>query len=1021
MTSTQRARTAVYRSTTLSFALCLVTIVATAAAAQTRLLTGRVYDDATQLGVPGATISVVEGTGAAQANVDGRYRLTLPSTSLRLRVRGIGYKEREIRLDSALTTLDMALTRQALQLNEVVVTGSGTTQERQHVATAVSTVSGAELSTAPAASLVSALQGKVVGASINMNSGAPGGGGQIQIRGVTSVLGNGEPLFVVDGVPFSNAAFSAGIGAVTKAGSLSGTLDRSGTAQDNAVNRLSDLSTADVENIQILKGAAASAIYGSQATNGVVLITTKRGRGSVSRFQLHQRAGTNMVDRLLGSRHFTHATLSELDSATATQYCPSDPCPYYDYQGALYGQHDLAYETSLSLSGGTDLTNYFVSINDKNDPGTMMHTGALRQNVRLNLDQSLGSRWTTSVSAAIYRSETARGISNNDNTFTSPINVFAYTPAVADLRALGANGRPVDNVILDNLQGPGSNPFNTLASIDNSEDVWRQTGSSVVRYNAWSTPRQTLNVSVTGGFDRYDAEGQSYSPNYLKFGTDTTLPGTAVQTAAVVRQYSSSASAVHTYTPTGAGRRSFINSLTTSAGFQYSDLATNRYSIVARGLLPTLENVDQGTPALNQLKSVVRNEAVYGNEEFLALNEKFSASARVRAERSSVDGDPHRWFYWPALAAAYRFVDLIPHADEIKLRASTGVSGNQPLYGLRDNGLAPPGIYDGRNSLVEPAVVGNGAIEPERMRESEIGVDASLLGNRIGLEASYYNRTITKLLLQAALAATTGFGARYINGGTLTTAGVEVAVNVLAIHTDQFSWSSRAQYYASQSRLVTLAPGVSDFPLGATGFAPQYGIGRIAQGYRSTLIWGNKVVVDSSGKHTVVAPLADANPYFQMAFGNEFTLHGLALHTLVDWRKGGSVADLTQSQFDAGSNSWDYDKPSPDPTIGTKLGAYRVNSWQNGNNASVYIQDGSYVKLREVTLTYTIPPRYTQRFLHSRDARVSFSGRNLYTWTKYWSFDPEVNNFGNQSVDRFTDAFPYPPARSFVLGVDIGY
>src|SRR5262249_29192997 len=153
--------------------------------------------------------------------------------------------------------------------------------------------------------------------------------------------------------------------------------------------------------------------------------------------------------------------------------------------------------------------------------------------------------------------------------------------------------------------------------------------------------------------------------------------GTAVQTNAVVRQFTTSASAVHTYTPF-ASRLAFINSLTTSAGLQYFDLATNRYSILARGLLPTVENIDQGTPTLNQVRTAVRNEAMYGNEELLALNEKFSASARVRAERSSVNGDRNKWFYWPAVAAAYRFVGLVPHVDEIKLRASTGVSGNQP-------------------------------------------------------------------------------------------------------------------------------------------------------------------------------------------------------------------------------------------------------------------------------------------------------------------------------------------------------
>jgi TonB-linked SusC/RagA family outer membrane protein len=1010
----------VKRSTALSIVVCLTAAMTTPAQSQARVLTGRVYDDATLVGVPGATITIVGSTEATRANADGLYRIAIPAAAARLRVRGIGYKEQEIALDAARTTLDVALTKTALQLDEVVVTGSATTQSRQHVATAVSTVSAEQLSAAPAPSLESALQGKIVGASINMNSGAPGGGGQIQIRGVTSVLGNGEPLIVMDGVPFNNSAFSSGINAVTKASGPSGLVTPGATVQDNAVNRLSDLNPADIESIQILKGAAASAIYGSQATNGVVLITTKRGHGSVARFQLRERAGVNMADRLIGSRHFTQATLSDVVGAPmAKQYCPSDPCPYYDYQGELFGQHDLSHDTSLSLSGGTDVTSYFASVSNKYDAGTMLHTGALRQNARFNIDQTLGSRWTTSASAAIYRSESDRGISGNDNFYVSPIDAFAFTPAVIDLRARGPNGQPVNNAILTQvLSDSGSNPFQTLASVTNAEDVWRETGNAVVRYNAWSTPRQTLNLTISGGFDRYDADGQTYSPNYLPYEASDGFVGTAVQTNAVVRQFATSASAVHTYTPF-ASRLSFINSLTTSAGFQYFDLATNRYSIVARGLLPTVENIDQGTPSLNQMRTAVRNEAMYGNEEFLALNEKLSASARVRAERSSVNGDRNRWFYWPAVAAAYRFVGLVPHADEIKLRASTGVSGNQPTYGFRDNTLSPGGVYDGRNSLAVPTQVNNPAIKPEQMRESEIGVDGSFVGNRIGLEASYFNRTITDLLLLAQVAPTTGFVNRYINGGRMKTAGVETAVNVVPIHTGQFSWRSRVQYYAFQSRIVTLDSTISTSQVPSSGNGPSLGRGKIAQGYRSTLIWGNKLFADGSVQET---PLADANPNFQMAFDNELTFHGLAVHWLVDWRRGGYVSDLTQLEFDSGANSWDYDKPSPDPTIGKTLGAYRLNNWHDGSNASAYLQDGSYVKLREVTLTYPIPSRYSQRILPgSRDVRVSFSGRNLHTWSKYWSFDPEVNQFGNQPVVRFSDTYSFPPARTFAFGFDIGY
>lgn len=999
----------------MSLALLCAAALAPAAWAQTRTLTGRVYDDATQQGIPGALISVPAGSQVAQAGADGRYRIVLPNSAVRILVRGLGYKRREIDVAAAEAALDVAMTKEALQLNEVVVTGSATTQERRNVATAVTTVSGNQVSEAPSASLENALQGKVVGATINMNSGAPGGGAQIQIRGVTSILGNGEPLYVVDGVIFSNAAFSAGINAITRASGSGATSN-----QDNAVNRLADLNPDEIENIQILKSAAASAIYGSQATNGVVLITTKRGHGGVAQFHASQRLGTNMADRLLGSRHFkTQDDLAAVldDDDLAKQYCPNNPCPYYDYQGKLYGQRGLAYETAVSVSGGTDVTKYFVSVNDKSDPGTMLNTGARRQNVRLNLDQSFGNRWTGSASAAIYRSQTSRGISNNDNTFTSPIYAFGYTPAVVDLQALGPNGKPIDNVLLKAVLGTGSNPFQTITAVKDFEDVWRQVGSGQVRFNAFSSSTQSLQLSAMGGFDRFDAEGSAYAPNYLQFEPDDGFPGTAVQAEGLVRQFNSSLNVVHAYTPANNKWLPGVTSLTTSAGLQYEDRASNRYSVVARGLLPGVQDINQGTPTLDQTKQIVRNEALYASEELLALNEKFSASAHVRAERSSVNGDRDKWFYWPALSAAYRFVDLFPHADEIKLRGSLGISGNQPLYGLRDNVLVSNGIYDGRNAIAEPTTIGNANIEPERMREQEIGIDGSFFENRVGLEASYYNRTITNMLLTAPLAPTSGFGSSYINGGTMKTAGVELALNLLPIRNRNFTWTSHTQFYSYQSRVTQLP--VADFVVGSSGFGAQYGRGRIAAGYRATLIWGNKPLGGGAAKDTV---LADANPNFQMGFGNDFNFHGVTVNSLLDWRQGGRVSDMTNNLFDEGGNSWDYDKASPDPSVGKTLGAYRYNLWARGTNAGEYIHDGSYVKLREVTVSYPIPARFTSRlFGGARDARLSFSGRNLYTWTKYWSFDPEVNNFGNQNVVRFVDLAPFPPTKSFLFGIDLGF
>jgi TonB-linked SusC/RagA family outer membrane protein len=959
-------------------------------------------------------VAVVGSALVTQASTDGQFRITIPAADVTLSVRGLGFRRETVRVPASQQTIDIALVREAATLSEVVITGAATSQERRNIATAVASVSAEELQKVPAASLDNALQGKIVGAQINMNSGAPGGGGQVQIRGVTSVLGNGEPLFVVDGVIVSNGTLSNGVNAVSRASGSGFT-----TTQDNSTNRISDVNPADIENIQVLKSAAATAIYGSKATNGVVLITTKRGRAGETRFSATQRVGQYQADRLLGSRQFTKATATTLMGATlANQYCPVE-CPYYDYQGRLYGQRDLSTETSLALSGGGEKTKVFLSALHKNDRGTEVGTGAVRQSLRMNADHVFGSRFSSNVSAAISRSKSERGISNNDNTFVSPIYAFGYTPAVIDLEQKVA-GRYVDNSLVRSLTGIGTNPFQTLDGLVNTEDVWRQIASGTVRFNAYTSDRQSVTFALTGGADRFEAGSQTYSPNNLQYESDDGFLGTAVRGEGLSLQYNGTLSAVHAYTPGAGGLIPFLSSATTSFGAQYEDRSLNVFSVIARGLVPTIELINQGTPTLAQTQTAVRDRAYFANEELLLLNEKLSMSARVRAERSSVNGDRQKYFYWPAASAAYRFVTPFVHADEIKLRAAVGTSGNQANYGNRDITIAGLGLIDGRTAIGVGTVgtqgdVGNPNIQPEKMREIEYGMDAVFLDSRAGLEVNVYDRSITNLLLQAPLPQSSGFSRQFLNGGNLVTKGVEVALNVTPI-SGPLRWDTRVQYSKNKSTVKSLPDNVADFVIDNSGFGANYGRGRIARGQVSTGIWGNLTRADGKVVDTL---LADANPKFQMQFSNDFTFRGFSLSALLDWRKGGAVSNMTQNLFDEGGNSWDYDQPSP--VAGVPLGQYRYSQWNGGKNAGQYIQDGSYVKLREITVAYQVPASVTTQYLRGRDLRISLSGRNLHTWSDYWSFDPEVNNFGNQSVVRFVDLAPFPPTRSVFLGFDLAY
>jgi outer membrane receptor protein involved in Fe transport len=414
-----------------------------------------------------------------------------------------------------------------------------------------------------------------------------------------------------------------------------------------------------------------------------------------------------------------------------------------------------------------------------------------------------------------------------------------------------------------------------------------------------------------------------------------------------------------------------------------------------------------------------------------------SITARVRGERSSVNGDRQQFHYWPAAAAAYRITSGIPFTNELKLRANWGTSGNQPNYANNSETFLGLGVIDNRPAIGAPTSIGNPTIKPEKMTEQEYGFDALLFNSRVGVEFSYFDRTITDLLLTAPLAPSSGFGSgagqQFVNGGKMRTDGIEIGLTLTPVRTRDFQWTSRTQYYTYETTLQELPVNIADFVVSNSGFGASFGRARIAcpraagsakcgsapnsNPYSVTLVWGNRPRGNGTSADTVIG---ESRPDFQMQFSNDFTWKGFSVNTLVDWRKGGLLSNLTQTTFDEGLNSADYDDPSPEP--GVPLGEYRYSEWANGQNALPYIGMGTFVKLREITVSYQIPERYLQRFLpRGRDVRLMLSGRNLAMWTDYWGVDPEVNNFGAQNVARFVDLAPYPPSRSYFVGLDLGF
>src|SRR5881296_667069 len=612
--------------------LALATLVGVAAvSAQQRQITGRVTSAATNEPIAGVNVSITGTAFGAVTNAEGRYAIPAPTGPVTLVFRRIAFKRREVRVPADQGTADATLEPDVFNLEAVVVTGQATGVERRNAAIATSVVTGAEVAGVPAPAVDRALQGRVAGAYIQQNSGAPGGGTQIQIRGSNTVIGSADPLFVVDGVIYSDASISSGLFTVTASGNPQSTRN-DGEKQDDPVNRLTDLNPNDIASIDILRGAAASSIYGSKGVNGVVIITTNRGKAGTPRANIVQRVGFSELVRGPGTRVFdtTTAFAQFGDTALIRSYVVNGVLPTYDHLRELAGNKPADYETQLDVSGGSGGTRYFLSGNVKGDGGIIQNTGAQRQTLRANVDQTLSDRFNISLNTAFSRTTTQRGFTNNDNAGASVTYALAYIPGFVPLK-------PVNGVFPDpgGLSYFGANPLQTTALGTNDEAAVRFTGGLTARFQAVQTARYNLRFVGAGGIDFFNQKDEVFAPRELFFEARQTNPGASTLSNADSRLANWNANAIHTFTPAGGSWKA-----TTAVGVQWEDRGLGRSRVIARGLLPGQKNINQGSVLQGfEENTHERTIALYGHEDWLGAGERLSLSASVRAERSSANGD----------------------------------------------------------------------------------------------------------------------------------------------------------------------------------------------------------------------------------------------------------------------------------------------------------------------------------------------------------------------------------------------
>ncbi len=973
---------------------------------QTLEISGTVTDGTTGEGLPGANIAVKGTNFGTASDRTGEFSISIPNfDEATLVVSFIGFVTREVPVSQSTNNLIITMELDILKLSEIVVTGLATSVKRTNLANSVGTVSAKELIPAPAQTLERALSGKMAGISINQNSGAPGGGLNVNLRGTSTITGSTQPLYVIDGVILSNVAIQSGLDLVTDA-----TGAGSATPQGQPTNRIADINPNDIQNIEVLKGASAAAIYGSKASNGVVLITTKSGVAGEARVDVTQQFGFTSILNKIGARKYTAAKAETQYGQAGLDLFNANGGRFIDQEDVLFGETGLLSETTLSVRGGSERTKFYLSGLVQDEEGIVKNTSYQKLSGKINLDHKISDRLKIAVYTTFARTESDRSITGNENAGTTTLGfALAFTPSFVDIEADADGNFPANPFA-------GSNPAESIALLKNNETVYRSINSLRLDWNVARSQSHRLDFNAVGGVDFFSAEHFIFSPNELQFERDSGLPGESINGETESLFSNLYANMTHTYTTPNIMFR-------TTGGLQFENRHQNNVLVNANGLVPTQSSIDQAASVQVFQTIAKQRERGFFLQEEIDLNDRIYLTAAMRGDASSTSGDTEKYSLYPKASASIRLSQynfwqgLAGIAPEFKLRAAYGETGNLPKANAKFSNLITENI-GGLTGLRPATLTGDPNLKPERTKEIEVGFDATLFNGKGILEVSYYQQNIEDLILEAEVPFSSGFAAISTNAGEMRTTGWEVSLGLTPIRSEKLNWTTRLNFFTTESEITKL--NVDPFTHG--GFALFLGEMRVQKGFSPTAIVGSESVFNDDG--TIDNILGDANPDFNLSLNNNINFGNFELSFLWDWQKGGNVINLGKLLTDLGGTSADFDEEVtyklPDGTSETgPAGTTRLTVL--GTVTAPYVETAGYLKLRELSLSYSFPQSVVSNLFGGQLSylRVGVAGRNLIMISDYTGYDPEVSQFGNV-VARGVDTLPFPSSRQFYFNVAFG-
>lgn len=1042
--------------------LSLIPFVGNTAMQQSRIISGTVISDEDGSGLPGVTVLEKGTNNGTVTNLEGFYSIEV-SDGATLVFSSIGYATQEIEVGNR-SVIDLEMVTDAQALEEIVIVGYGT-QRKKDLTGSISSISGDELTQASTLTFDQMLQGKVAGVQISQTTGAPGGNVNVVVRGISSITGGNQPLYVVDGYPIG----TGGGGSDMRIGGAAFSASGMASLTQNRVNPLAAINPADIESIEILKDASATAIYGSRGANGVVIITTKRGKTGVSEINLNVSYGVQEVANkieMMNSQQYAQYLAEGRDNARvfaggsandpneirsgAHKVRPEFRNPESisvntDWQDVIFRTAPVQ-NYQLSANSSTDNMRMYFSGNYFNQEGIILTSDYQRFNIRSNIDADLSDKLTIGGS-----------FSGSYGYGRFPLTEGHYGLGGVLMNALSASPTiPVyddqGNYYFDQADVTDGLGFlaNVLSVLDGYSDNRKVADVLINTY---------IDYQISDGLTLRSTIGATYGSNVIKLWrssavpryTNLNYPATAGVTKFATLNYLNENTL--NYKRILQDKHSFD----VLVGFTSQKNSTDRMSAGAS---------DFPTEYVSYISAGIVNTGTHTISEWSMLSlmsrlnysydGKYLFTATVRRDGSSRFGQNNRWGTFPSFSFGYNiseepFMEPLNFISNLKLRASYGISGNNAIGNYSHIGLLSSSTYvqnDQRMPGLVPSSLSNYDLTWERSKQTNFGVDLSMFENRISLTADVYKDHKTDLLLAVGLPAASGFTNSVQNIGDIENKGVELGLQTVNIKSNDFEWSSNITLSANRNEVLSLATeGDRIFNSNVHVTEVGHPIGSFYL-LNPIGVFKNEAELEGAAlQHPRTGPgdlkfedvnqdgiinmddrkiLGDPWPDYTWGLENRFTFRNLTLRVSVNGQQGSytyfqaatTIFNMAgvQNQMLLAENRW---RSESDPGDGTVPRAIRSNyamafSQENGR----FLFNSSFTRIRNVNLSYRLPENLVSRLPFS-NLSMFVDILNLYTFTDYPGYDPESSTAGDNIAASGYDAMTYPLPRTFTLGIQL--